>query len=59
MTVDELAQATSTSRQRIDALETGRLDPTYELLLALADGLGTRPSAVVALAEQLTEPREP
>lgn len=43
------------TRQRIAMLEAGRLDPTYELLLALADALQTQPSAIVALAEQIKE----
>jgi transcriptional regulator with XRE-family HTH domain len=43
----------------VDALETGQLDPTYELLLALADGLGVEPSALVILAERLKESNEP
>jgi transcriptional regulator with XRE-family HTH domain len=59
MTADELADATAMTRQRIDVLEAGRLDPTYELLLALSDALGTQPSALVALAEQLGESSEP
>lgn len=59
MSADELAGATGMNRQRIDALETGRLDPTYELLLALADGLGIQPSALVTIAEQLKESNEP
>ncbi len=59
MSADELAIATGISRKRINALETGHLDPTYELLLALAKGLATRPSALVGLAEQLEESREP
>lgn len=59
MSADELAGATGMNRQRIDALETGHLDPTYELLLALADGLGIQPSALVTLAEQLRESNEP
>jgi transcriptional regulator with XRE-family HTH domain len=59
MSADELAGATDISRKRIDALETGRLDPTYELLLALAKGLAIQPSALVALAEQLKESSEP
>jgi transcriptional regulator with XRE-family HTH domain len=53
MSADELAGAAGISRQRIHALETGQLDPTYELLLALAEGLGIEPSALVSLAEQL------
>ena len=59
MSPDELADATGMTGQRIDALETGRLDPTYESLLALADGLRVQPSALVALAEQLKESSEP
>lgn len=59
MSADELAGATGMNRQRIDALETGHLDPTYELLLALADGIGIQPSALVTLAEQLKESNEP
>ena len=59
MSIDELAVATDISRKRISALETGHLDPTYELLLALAKGLATQPSALVGLAEQLEESREP
>lgn len=59
MSADELADATGMSRQRVDALEAGRLDPTYELLLALAEGLGIQPSALVSLAEQLEDSDEP
>jgi transcriptional regulator with XRE-family HTH domain len=59
MSADELASATGISRQRIDALETGHLDPTYELLLALAEGLAIQPSALVSLAEQLKEANGP
>ena len=58
MSAGELADAIDIRRQRIDALETGRLDPTYELLLAVAEGLGTQPSALVTLAEQLRESNE-
>jgi hypothetical protein len=47
------------SRQRIDALETGHLDPTFEQLLALADGLDKQVSDLVALAGRLTESGEP
>jgi len=55
----ELADATGMSRHRIDELETGHLDPTYELLLELAEGLGTQPSTLVTLAEKLKESGEP
>jgi transcriptional regulator with XRE-family HTH domain len=59
MSADDLADATGMHRRRIDALEAGRVDPTYELLLALADGLGIQPSELVILAEQLKESNEP
>lgn len=55
MSTSELAQATGTSQKRIDALEGGRLDPSYALLLALAEALQTQPSTLVTLAEQLRE----
>jgi transcriptional regulator with XRE-family HTH domain len=50
---DELAAAAGIERTRIEALEAGRLDPDYELLLALSEGLGVRPSALVIRAEEL------
>jgi transcriptional regulator with XRE-family HTH domain len=59
MSLDELAGAIDMRRQRIEALENGHLDPTYELLLAVAEGLGIQPSALVTLAEQLKEANDP
>ncbi|HEX5853924.1 MAG TPA: helix-turn-helix transcriptional regulator, partial [Solirubrobacteraceae bacterium] len=53
ISAEVLATATGISRQRIDSLERGRLDPTYELLLALTQGLGVQLSALVRAAEQL------
>jgi transcriptional regulator with XRE-family HTH domain len=53
MSTDELADAGGISRRSISALERGKIDPTYELLLAVADGLHAQPSTLVALAEQL------
>jgi transcriptional regulator with XRE-family HTH domain len=58
MSAEELARAAGITRKRIDALETGYLDPTYELLLAVAEALGIQPSALVTLAEQLGESNE-
>ena len=55
ISTDDLAGAGGVSRQRIDALEAGQLDPSYELLLALAKGLGVPLSALLLLAEQLNE----
>jgi DNA-binding XRE family transcriptional regulator len=49
----ELAAASDVALAQIRALEAGRVDPTYELLLALAEGLGVRPSAFVIRAEAL------
>ena len=46
-----LAQAAEISRRHLDALEAGRSDPPFDLLLALADGLGIRPSALFSRAE--------
>jgi transcriptional regulator with XRE-family HTH domain len=57
--VEELADATGMPRKRVEALETGQFDPSYELLLALADGLGVQPSALVTLAEQLKDANGP
>jgi ribosome-binding protein aMBF1 (putative translation factor) len=58
-----LAVAAAADEDRIRALEQGRLDPEYELVLALADALGVRAGALVARAEQLAresaEPRPP
>jgi transcriptional regulator with XRE-family HTH domain len=53
--VEELADATGISRKRVEALETGQFDPSYELLLTLAERLGIQPSALVTLAEQLKD----
>jgi transcriptional regulator with XRE-family HTH domain len=59
MSAEQLAGIVGISRQRIDALETGQLDPTYELLLELAAGLGIQLSALVAVAERLQEASGP
>jgi transcriptional regulator with XRE-family HTH domain len=53
MSAHELADASGVTPERIGALEAGQLDPTYELLLEIADGLGAQPSALVILAERL------
>ncbi len=53
MSTHELATSSGILRERIDALEAGRLDPTYELLVKITDGLGTQPSALITLAERL------
>jgi len=53
MSVVDLAAASGIERTLIEALERGRLDPTYERMLALADGLGVRLSSFVVRAEEL------
>jgi transcriptional regulator with XRE-family HTH domain len=55
MSVDELAQASGIHRLRLQALEKGHLDPTYELLLALADGLRVQPSELILAVEEAEE----
>jgi DNA-binding XRE family transcriptional regulator len=52
-TAADLAAAADVELAQIRALEAGRVDPTYELLLALAEALGVRPSAFVIRAEAL------
>ncbi len=53
VSAEQLAAAVGAEPAQILALEAGRLDPTYELLLALGDGLGVRASAFVIRAEEL------
>jgi transcriptional regulator with XRE-family HTH domain len=50
---ERLAAVTGVALARIQALESGHLDPSYELLLELAEGLGVRASAFVIRAEAL------
>jgi transcriptional regulator with XRE-family HTH domain len=59
MAAEQLAAASGVERARIQALEVGRLNPSYELLLALAEGLGVRPSAFVIRAEELAARDQP
>jgi transcriptional regulator with XRE-family HTH domain len=49
----ELAVAAGVELTVVQALEAGRLDPPYELLVMLAQSLGVRPSAFVIRAEAL------
>jgi transcriptional regulator with XRE-family HTH domain len=53
LSASELAAAAHVELQRVAALEAGRLDPTYDLLLALARALGVQPSALIACAEDI------
>jgi transcriptional regulator with XRE-family HTH domain len=59
VTASELAAVTGVECEQIDALEAGQLDPTYELLLVLARGLGIRPSVFVVCAEDIRTRRRP
>jgi transcriptional regulator with XRE-family HTH domain len=58
ISIDEMAGATGLSRRRIEALEAGRLNPTYGLLLMVANGLGVQPSDLIAVAEQIEGSKE-
>jgi transcriptional regulator with XRE-family HTH domain len=50
-----LAAAAGVPQARIAALESGRLDADFELLLALAEQIGVRPSAFFLRAEELSD----
>jgi transcriptional regulator with XRE-family HTH domain len=54
MTPAELAAAAGVKRRRLAALEAGRHDPTYDLLVSLAQGLGVRLSTFPIRAEALS-----
>lgn len=47
LSVAEMAARSGIAARRIRKVEAGRLDPTYDVLIALADGLGVRLSALV------------
>jgi transcriptional regulator with XRE-family HTH domain len=49
----DLAVAAGVAEVAIDALEDGRLDPDFEMLLAIAERMGLRPSAFFLRAEEL------
>jgi transcriptional regulator with XRE-family HTH domain len=53
MGVAQLASAAGVDLRQIAALEAGRLNPAYELLLALAEVLGVPASELVVRAEAL------
>jgi transcriptional regulator with XRE-family HTH domain len=48
----ELAAAAHVTERRVRALEEGRLDPDYVLLVRLARALGVRAGALVRRAER-------
>lgn len=49
---EDLATAAGIAHNQLRALEAGQLDPDYDLLLDLADGLGIRPSTLVIRWEE-------
>ena len=53
MGVAKLAGAAGIDLKLIATLEAGRLNPSYELLVALAEGLGVPVSVLVIRAEEL------
>jgi transcriptional regulator with XRE-family HTH domain len=50
MEPDELAAAAGIERERLDAIEAGQSDAPYDVLLALARGLGIEPAVLVSRA---------
>jgi transcriptional regulator with XRE-family HTH domain len=54
VSVSALAASTGMAPGEIEALEAGRLNPGYELLLGLADGVGVRPLELVTRFEELS-----
>jgi transcriptional regulator with XRE-family HTH domain len=57
--VSELAAASGLSPRTITRVEAGERETDFDLLNALADGLGVRLSAFVIRAEELEGRREP
>jgi transcriptional regulator with XRE-family HTH domain len=53
LSTEALAASTGVEQTRIQALEAGRLNPGYDLLILLAEGLGIRPSAFFIRAEEI------
>ncbi len=47
ISVTDLAAGTGIDAQQINAIEAGQLDPPFDVMIALADGLGVRLSALV------------
>lgn len=46
VSVAELAARTGVGAQQIDAVEAGRLDPAFDVMCTLAEGIGVRLSAL-------------
>ncbi len=56
LSAHDLAAASGVDPARVAALEEGRLDPDFELLLTLAKSMGIRPTAFFVRAEELGNP---
>jgi transcriptional regulator with XRE-family HTH domain len=50
---EALAKAAGVAHSRVTLIEEGRLDPDFELLLSLADAMGTRCTEFFTRAEAL------
>jgi transcriptional regulator with XRE-family HTH domain len=55
----ELAARAGVDERRLDALESGRIDADYVMLVRLAKALGVRPGTVVTRAEELAQETPP
>jgi transcriptional regulator with XRE-family HTH domain len=53
MEASDLAATAGVDAARLKALEDGRLDPGFQLLVRLAQGMGVRTSAFFIRAEEL------
>ncbi len=58
LSVAELSAATDVEEARIVALEEGRLDPDYDMLLTLAEGIGVPDTAFYLGAERAEGSRQ-
>lgn len=47
VSVADLAARTGIDVEQINAIEAGRLDPAFDVMIALADGIGVRLSALI------------
>jgi transcriptional regulator with XRE-family HTH domain len=56
MTPAQLARAAGVGRRRLAALEAGRNRAVFDLLVAVANGLGVRLGTLVSSAEDMERP---
>jgi len=47
VSVADLAARTGIDAQRINAIEAGQIDPALDVMIALAEGIGVRLSALI------------